>query len=62
MLEKGAQPCFVITRVGIRVCDCDCEVQVVRSVLKRPEGATSSIEQQSTHAKALVMLANVHKV
>lgn len=40
----------------------DFEAQVVRSLLKRPEEGTGSIERQSAQAKALVMLAKVHKV
>lgn len=38
------------------------EVQVVRSMLARPDEGTGSIERQSAHAKALVLLARVHKV
>lgn len=37
-------------------------VQVVRSILTGPEEGTGSIERQAAHAKALVMLAKVHKV
>ena len=35
---------------------------MLRSLLKRPEEGTGSIERQSAQAKALVMLAKVHKV
>lgn len=35
---------------------------MVRSILNAPEEGTGSIERQTAHAKALVMLAKVHKV
>ena len=35
---------------------------MVKSLLQRPEEGAGSIERQSAHAKALVMLAKVHKV
>ena len=38
-------------------------VQVLRSILERPEGgASGTIEHQAAKAQALVMLAHVHKV
>jgi len=37
-------------------------LQVLRSILERPEDGSGSIEKQAANAKALSMLAQVYKV
>jgi len=37
-------------------------LQVLRSILERPEEGSGSIEKQAANAKALSMLAQVYKV